>query len=169
MQIGILYLPMVFLSIILDHINRCTLPPPSSFLQTTTNAIFQLHFPLTVSARFRSGHERVVRRLLEYGADVDKQDTEGRTALMAAAFMDHAQIVRILLENGASPNVNIFVFVCVKISTMGALISLIVGHIMFKTEGWINYGGIHQPGRISNLLCCISVHRQTCFSSGVVD
>lgn len=44
--------------------------------------------------------------MLKCGANVDKQDTEGRTALMAAAFMDHANIVSILLDNGADPNVS---------------------------------------------------------------
>lgn len=53
----------------------------------------------------------MVQRLLKCGANVDKQDAEGRTALMAAAFMDHANIVSILLDNGATPNVIFILFI----------------------------------------------------------
>lgn len=40
-------------------------------------------------------------RLLDAGAAIDARDTEGRTALMAAAFMDHDDVVRLLLDRGA--------------------------------------------------------------------
>ena len=44
---------------------------------------------------------KIARLLLEAGADKDKQDREGDTALMFAAESGHAEIVRLLLEAGA--------------------------------------------------------------------
>ena len=48
-----------------------------------------------------SGHEAVVRLLLENGAGVDVQDKLGATALRGAAASGHEAVVRLLLENGA--------------------------------------------------------------------
>jgi hypothetical protein len=48
-----------------------------------------------------SGHEAVVRLLLEQKADVDAKDTSGRTALSRAAEMGHEAVVRLLLEQKA--------------------------------------------------------------------
>lgn len=42
-----------------------------------------------------------VQQLLDGGVRVDATDSEGRTALMAAAAFGHADIVRLLLERGA--------------------------------------------------------------------
>lgn len=43
----------------------------------------------------------MVSRLLAAGADPDRADAEGRTPLIAAAYMGHAEIVRALLDAGA--------------------------------------------------------------------
>jgi uncharacterized protein len=43
----------------------------------------------------------IINILLENGADLETQDTDGSTALMKAAFSGHTDIVRVLLERGA--------------------------------------------------------------------
>ena len=59
--------------------------------------------PLAKSCRY--GHGRIVKVLLTSGANIDFQDSEaGWTALMEAAYFFHDDIVRLLLANGASPN-----------------------------------------------------------------
>lgn len=57
---------------------------------------------------FRSGQKSIVIRLLEYNADVNKKDVEGRSALMASSYKNHFDIVSILLQAGADPNVSAF-------------------------------------------------------------
>src|SRR5688500_3481788 len=47
----------------------------------------------------------VARVLIEAGADVNKQCEHGRTALHMAAAWGHADVVQLLLENGANPTV----------------------------------------------------------------
>ena len=42
--------------------------------------------------------------LLENGASIDISDLEGRTALRAAVFSGHEQIVKILIKHGADGN-----------------------------------------------------------------
>eukprot|EP00505_MAST-04D_sp_SCG-Rhode-Island_P002120 Stramenopile-MAST_4_protein_2120 len=62
--------------------------------------------PLTVlSKSCRYGHKRIVKMLLEAGADKDYQESEtGWTAIMEAAYFFHDEIVEILLASGANPN-----------------------------------------------------------------
>lgn len=45
-----------------------------------------------------------MKKLLENGADPNARDAEGRTALIAAAYMGHSEIVSVLLEYGADIN-----------------------------------------------------------------
>jgi hypothetical protein len=47
------------------------------------------------------GHERVVQRLLNKGADVAGKDRSGQTALSRAAMEGHEAVVELLLEKGA--------------------------------------------------------------------
>ena len=47
------------------------------------------------------GHERVVQRLLEKGADVESKDAAGQTPLLRAAENGHEAVVKLLLEKGA--------------------------------------------------------------------
>ena len=44
------------------------------------------------------GHTESVRLLLEAGADKDKRDGQGRTALIEASLGNHAEIAQLLLE-----------------------------------------------------------------------
>ena len=53
------------------------------------------------SASFH-GHPKIVALLLEHKADVKKTNRDGNTALHTAAFMCRSEIVKILLNNGAS-------------------------------------------------------------------
>ena len=48
---------------------------------------------------------QVVRVLIDAGADVNRQCEHGRTALHMAAAWGHADVVRLLLEHGASPKI----------------------------------------------------------------
>lgn len=51
-----------------------------------------------------SGHEDILKALINAGADVNSVDRQGRTSLIAASYMGHYEIVEILLENGADVN-----------------------------------------------------------------
>jgi ankyrin repeat protein len=55
------------------------------------------------------GHAEIVQDLLNYNADVNHQDKDGRTALSVAALCirtseGHEKVVGLLLENGAEVN-----------------------------------------------------------------
>lgn len=50
------------------------------------------------------GHEPVVRRLLEAGANLEIHNENGHTALMEAASAGHVNIARLLVQSGASIN-----------------------------------------------------------------
>lgn len=51
-----------------------------------------------------AGNIGILRLFLVGWKDVDEQDPEGRTALYWAAFQGHEDILRLLLDRGASPN-----------------------------------------------------------------
>jgi ankyrin repeat protein len=53
-----------------------------------------------IQAACASGHEAIVRLLLEHGADVNAQGQDG-TALQEALSRGHEAVVRLLLEKGA--------------------------------------------------------------------
>ncbi|MCJ1469064.1 hypothetical protein MMC07_007696 [Pseudocyphellaria aurata] len=48
-----------------------------------------------------TGREEIVRNLLDHGAEVDKPDADGRTAIAAAAKCGYRKIVQILLDHGS--------------------------------------------------------------------
>lgn len=50
---------------------------------------------------FYPGHSNVVKYLLENGADINKRNNRGDTAMHFAARHDHFEIVKILLANNA--------------------------------------------------------------------
>jgi len=57
-----------------------------------------------MQAASASGHETVVRLLLENGADVNAQGGRFRNALQAAEARGHETVVRLLLEKGVEAN-----------------------------------------------------------------
>ena len=46
-------------------------------------------------------HERLVELLLQHGAKIDLQNSDGGTALMLAAQDGHWRVVELLLQRGA--------------------------------------------------------------------
>ncbi|KAL8884826.1 MAG: hypothetical protein Q9215_007210 [Flavoplaca cf. flavocitrina] len=61
--------------------------------------------PLTEASRL--GHVRVVKELLENGADVGFQRNDCPNALKQACRTGNIEVVRLLLENGADPNASV--------------------------------------------------------------
>jgi len=53
----------------------------------------------------QQGYDRIVRRLIERGADVNVRDHEGSSPLRAAVFQNRVAIVELLLSAGADPNI----------------------------------------------------------------
>lgn len=51
------------------------------------------------------GHSETVRALLDWGADVNFQDTTGKTALILAARWNHKNVVERLLQFGADRSI----------------------------------------------------------------
>lgn len=56
----------------------------------------------------RGGNPKDVQRLLDLGADVNHQDTKGKTALHRASKAGFVETAKILLENGASVDIEDF-------------------------------------------------------------
>ena len=50
------------------------------------------------------GHLKVVKLLLEKGANANAQNNNGETALMVASEKGHLEIVKLLIEKGANIN-----------------------------------------------------------------
>ena len=61
-------------------------------------------FTLALHAASGGGHTEVVRLLIQHGAEVDKVDDEGKTALMFAAEKGYKDVVEHLVEAGAGIN-----------------------------------------------------------------
>jgi len=66
--------------------------------RTVPNGFTPLHFASAC------GHEKIVRLLLDNGAQINSRNDTGKTPLIVAATHGHADIVKILLKNGADVN-----------------------------------------------------------------
>jgi uncharacterized protein len=51
------------------------------------------------------GHAPVVSLLLEYGADPNRLNDKGQSPLAGVVFKNEAEVIKILLEAGANPEV----------------------------------------------------------------
>jgi ankyrin repeat protein len=58
--------------------------------------------PLIISSM--TGDTSTVRTLLDLGANINKPDIEGLTALTWATLANRSEVVRLLLDRGANPN-----------------------------------------------------------------
>ncbi|PXY38808.1 ankyrin repeat domain-containing protein [Flavobacterium cheongpyeongense] len=58
--------------------------------------------PLTVAVG--KGDIEIVKKFIEYGADVNQKSEDDMTPLMIAARYNRVEIMKILLANGARPN-----------------------------------------------------------------
>ncbi len=67
------------------------------------NAVGEQGRTMLMLAAF-NGHTTLCRRLIGYGADVNRRDESGRTALMYAATGPNVDTVRVLLDAGADVN-----------------------------------------------------------------
>ena len=56
-------------------------------------------------AEVRDSLKQKVEKMIFSGADINAQDEDGYTLLHSAVSIDHAEIVEILLKNGANPNI----------------------------------------------------------------
>jgi ankyrin repeat protein len=52
----------------------------------------------------RYGHTETIKLLLEKGADVNRENRHGNTALLFAAYEGSTEMVKLLLEAGANVN-----------------------------------------------------------------
>lgn len=68
------------------------------------------HFGTSPYEAAFAGHYQILQLLIGIWDNVDEADSEGRTALYWAAFHGHEDVVKLLLENGAKPNVTVRVY-----------------------------------------------------------
>jgi len=81
-------------------------PLPTSFAQAQNIAVNLQNDKGETALMFASerGHTRIVKLLIEAGADVNIQDHINHTALMVASCNGHAKIIKILIEARADVN-----------------------------------------------------------------
>jgi uncharacterized protein len=60
---------------------------------------------LVEASYWGSGHPKIVKRLLDAGADIDQTSSTGWTALMAAVFANRTDTIDLLLRRGANVNI----------------------------------------------------------------
>jgi hypothetical protein len=81
-----------------------------TFRWTISTAPSSTSYPYLGSAPYEAalrGHLDILHRLVGQWESIEEADYEGRTALYWAAFKGHADIVKLLLDNGAKAHVTI--------------------------------------------------------------
>jgi ankyrin repeat protein len=84
----------------------------------------------------QNGHEQVAQVLLEAGAIVSAQDSDGETALMDAAFNGHEQVALVLLEAGASLKVVSIIdnFTMLMAASLGGLTTAVLERVLPQSD-----------------------------------
>ena len=67
----------------------------------TTNVIHSTPRLITACKR---GYYRIIKTIIEYGDDVNVQDSEGKTPLIVACENGNTEVVELLLSHGAKVN-----------------------------------------------------------------
>jgi uncharacterized protein len=98
----ILFYALVFLWVSCRHSNGKKENHSQS--QVITSEIKQYVKMASLHEAASNGNINIVIDLLQKGAEVDKADGDGRTALMYAAYNGHSQVVRELLAHNARVN-----------------------------------------------------------------
>ena len=61
--------------------------------------------PLMLAALDVGTEPGIMEALISHGADINAQNVNGYTALSEAAFCGHSETVRVLMKNGADPDI----------------------------------------------------------------
>ena len=103
--------------------------------------------PLHTAVSCEDPDVRIVRLLLEHGADPNARDRDDRTSLHYAAFYRHYEIVKLLLDYGAN--------LCARDRngrTPAGYARALVHYYKTKHRSLINYVKVHNYYKISELL-----------------
>jgi len=70
-----------------------------------TYALYQGFIRTLLCLAAHRGYEKIVKAMIAAGADVNKKDTWGGTALFDAAMAGHSKVVKMLLKAGAKTDI----------------------------------------------------------------
>jgi ankyrin repeat protein len=76
--------------------------PTFCYTKTTNENGGEMETVTCLMAASRSGNEKMVAEIIQLGGNVNRQNTRHYTPLMCASKFGHTNVVRLLLENGAS-------------------------------------------------------------------
>lgn len=88
----------LFYAIVDDQVKICEF-----LLASGADPDFMVNGQSTMKWAIKYNRGRIVRLLIEYGADVNKQDENQNTPLIYAAELDKPEICKILVDRGADP------------------------------------------------------------------
>ena len=95
---------------LLDAVNNNDDIAVQSLLMAGANANYVSYFeetPLICACKINNIKEKIVSLLLEYGADPNHKEYNGFTPLLLAVTRSNTNIVKMLLDAGANPNIEL--------------------------------------------------------------